>query len=358
MSAMSRRFLVLLLLCCVVGATCLSCTSSTTPGTTGGGSGGDGDLITLQGAGASFPFPIYDRWFKEFGEKNPDIRINYQSVGSGAGVTQFTEKLVDFGASDAAMSDEEIAKVEAGVQLLPMTAGAIVLAYNVLEIEEPLKLSRDAYTGIFLGKITKWNDPAIAAANPDVALPDSPIHVIRRSDGSGTTYVFTNHLSEINEEWKSGPGVHKSPNWPGETVGAKGNEGVTASLAQTPGSIGYIEYGYAKQANLKMASLENNSGKFVAPNTQSAQAALAGGEMPENLRLWLPDPAGEDAYPIVTYTWLLAYKKYEDPAKAAALKKAVEYCITDGQAISEEMGYIPLPENVVAVVKQAVETIE
>ena len=220
------------------------------------------------------------------------------------------DKTVDFGASDAAMTPEEIAKVDAGVQLLPMTAGSIVLAYN-LEGVDDLKLSRDAYVGIFLGKVTKWNDPAIVSANPGVKLPDGDINVVVRADSSGTSFVFTKHLSAISEEFAKSPGTNKMPNWPAGTK-SKGNEGVSAAISTTPGSIGYIEYGYAKGAKLKMAALQNKAGKYVEPTIASGQAALAATKMPDDLVVWVSDPEGDDAYPIVTYTWIMTYKKYAD----------------------------------------------
>jgi phosphate transport system substrate-binding protein len=314
-------------------------------------------LVELHGAGASFPAPLYDRWFKAFVASHPGIRVDYQSVGSGAGITQFTNKTVAFGASDAAMTDPEIAKVEKGVQLIPMTAGSIVLAYNLPQLTAPLRLSRAAYAGIFLGKITKWSDPAIAASNPGVKLPATNITVVHRADASGTTFVFTQHLTEISADWKAGPGKGTSPNWP-VGIGSKGNEGVTSSLQQTPGAIGYVEYGYAKQSGLTTAALENKTGAYVTASTASGQAALAGNELPENLRLFMPDPDGQDAYPIVTYTWLLAYRSYDTPDVANALKDVIRYCLDEGQKISEEMGYIPLPPSVVAADLKALDNIK
>jgi len=322
----------------------------------GGAASSGGPSVELHGAGASFPAPLYDRWFKDYVAAHPNVRVDYQSVGSGAGITQFTNKTVDFGASDAAMTDEEIAKVERGVQLIPMTAGSVVLAYNLPDLAQPLRLSRKAYADIFLGAITKWNDPAVAAANPGVKLPDLAITVVRRADSSGTTFVFTQHLSAISPAWKTGPGTSKSPNWPAG-VGAKGNEGVTSTIQQTPGALGYVEYGYAKLSALKMATLENKSGTYIEPTTASGQAALAGGQLPANLRLFLPDPDGKDAYPIVTYTWLLAYRQYDQNA-AAALKDVIRYCLDAGQRVSEEMGYIPLPTSVVAANLTALDEIK
>ncbi|MEC4805953.1 MAG: phosphate ABC transporter substrate-binding protein PstS [Jaaginema sp. PMC 1079.18] len=307
-----------------------------------------GSSVALTGAGASFPAPLYQNWFVQMNKAIPQIQVNYQSVGSGAGVEQFTAKTVDFGASDVAMKDEEIAAVDDNVLLLPMTAGSIVMAYNLEGIDE-LNLSREAYVEIFMGKITKWNDPKIAEANPDVELPDQDITVVHRSDGSGTTGVFTKHLSAISPEWESSIGEGKTVEWPttGNFVGGKGNEGVTAQITQTPGAIGYVEYGYANQNDLPVASLENQSGNFIAPSAESAAETLSAVELPENLRAFITDPEGDESYPIVTYTWLLVYKTYEDPDKAVAMEAAIEYGLTEGQKQSEELGYIPLPENVV-----------
>ena len=254
------------------------------------------------------------------------------------------------------MTPEEIAQVEAGVQLLPMTAGSIVLAYNV-EGVEGLKLSREAYVGIFQGTITKWNDPLIVSANPGAKLPASEIHVVVRADGSGTTFVFTKHLAAISEDFAKDPGVNKKPNWKVGTQ-SKGNEGVAEALHSTPGAIGYMEYGFAIGAKLKMATLENKAGKFVEPTIASAQAALENAEMPDDLVAWVPDPEGEASYPIVTYTWIMAYRKYADPAKAKILKDVLQYCLTDGQKDSEQLGYVPLPSAVTAKAIAALDNIE
>jgi len=302
--------------------------------------------VAITAAGASFPAPLYQRWFQDFNKINPKVQINYQSVGSGAGVEQFTKGTVDFGASDTAMKDDEIAKVPAdkGVILLPMTAGSIVIGYNLAELPE-LKLPRDVYVDIFAGKITKWNDAKIAAANPGAKLPDQAITIVHRSDGSGTTAVFTKHLSAISPDWKSAVGDGKTVQWP-VGVGAKGNEGVTAQVLQTAGSIGYVEYGYAKNNNLKYASLQNKAGTFVAPTDESASQALATVPLPENLRAFIEDPEGAQSYPIVTYTWMLVPKTVADPNKAKAIEAMVEYGLTEGQKVSSELGYVPLPQNV------------
>jgi len=313
------------------------------------------ESVKLQGAGASFPAPLYLKWFKSYSGAHPNVQVDYQSVGSGSGVKSFMDRTVDFAASDAAMKPEEMAKVDGGVQLLPMTAGKIVLAHSLKEVPS-LKLPREAYVGIFSGKITKWNDPAIAKENPDAKLPDAPINVIVRADSSGTTFVFTKHLSAISKEFAKDVGVNTMPNWPVGTK-SKGNEGITAALLTTPGSIGYIEYGYAKSQNLPMAVLQNKAGNFVVPTIESAQAALASGELPPDLIAWVSDPEGKDAYPIVTYTWMIFHKKYDNKAKAKALRALIDYGLTDGQKESEALGYVPLPPQVVTKVKAAAETI-
>ncbi|MBD2298265.1 phosphate ABC transporter substrate-binding protein PstS [Nostoc sp. FACHB-87] len=316
-----------------------------------------GGNVELIGAGASFPAPLYTTWFTELNKKYPSLQVNYQSVGSGAGVEQFIKGTVDFGASDVAMKDDEIQKVpqDKGVILLPMTAGSIVLAYNLPDVAE-LKLPRAVYTDILLGKIKTWNDPKIKAANPDAKLPDQAITVVHRSDGSGTTGVFTKHLSTISSEWKTKIGDGKTVNWP-VGVGGKGNEGVTAQIQQTQGSIGYVEYGYAKQNQLKYAALENKGGKFVVPTEESAAKTLEAVTLPENLRAFITDPEGADSYPIVTYSWIMAYKKYADPAKAKAVEAMIEYGLTEGQKLAPELGYVPLPQNVVQKVATAADQI-
>ncbi|QDV24286.1 phosphate ABC transporter substrate-binding protein PstS [Aureliella helgolandensis] len=326
-----------------------------------GASSGDSasSNIKLQGSGASFPAPLYGRWFKEYSTATAGVKVDYQAKGSGGGIKDFIEHTVDFAASDAAMNDEEIAQAKPGVVMLPMTAGSVVLAYNLAEFKQPLKLSREAYSKIFLGQISNWNDPAIAAANAGTALPDLPITVVHRADSSGTTFVVTNHLSAMSREFADGPGVGKSVNWPesDKFIASPKNDGVTATVMQTPGAIGYVEFGFAEQAKLPMAELENKSGNYVAPTLENAKAALAGVEMPADMRAWLPDPEGAQAYPIVSYTWLLCYTEYDEAEKAAALKQLVAWCLSEGQKSSAEMGYVPLPENVVSAVKAQLDSI-
>ena len=310
----------------------------------------------LSGAGATFPAPLYQRWGVEYNKAHPDVQVNYQSVGSGAGVKNFTAGVVDFGASDAAMSDAEITKVAKGAVRIPATAGEIVYTYNLPGISS-LNLSREAMAGIYRGTITKWNDPAIAKANPGAKLPDLAIQVAYRSDGSGTTYVFTQHLSAISKDFHDKIGTDKSVTFP-VGVGGKGNEGVTALVKQSPGAVGYVEYGYAKGNGLAMANLENKSGKFVAPGIQSGASTLANVKLPENLRIWPVDPEGATDYPIASFTWLLLYKKYDDAAKLKALKDFVAYGLTAGQSLSEELGYIPLPAPVVEKAQAALATVQ
>jgi len=341
MSRIGTVGLVPLALACCIS---VGCTESGTNAT-----------VRLQGAGASFPAPLYTKWFKEYGAQNPGVTIDYQSVGSGQGVRSVIDRNVDFGASDAAMTPEEMAEVEGGVQLLPMTAGAIVLGYNLDGVED-LKLSREAYAGIFMGTVTQWDDPLITKDNEGIAGLKGPINVVVRADSSGTTFVFSQHLSAISPEFSEKVGTNKQPNWPVGTK-SKGNEGITASLTSTPGSIGYIEFGYAAHTGVSMATLQNKEGSFVKPTFESAAASLAAVEMPADLIAWLPDPEGAESYPIVTYTWIICFKEYADPAKAEALKKALHWCLTEGQKFSESLGYIPLPEPVVAKVQVALDSI-
>ena len=317
-----------------------------------GGGTGVGNAVKLQGAGASFPAPLYLKWFKTYNGSHPNVQVDYQSIGSGGGVKSFMDRTVDFAASDAAMKTEDMAKVEGGVQLVPMTAGSIVLAYN-LDGVPSLRLSREAYSGIFLGKVTKWTDPIIAKENPGVKLPSEPVNVVVRADSSGTTFVFSQHLSAVSPEFAKSVGTNNMPNWPVGTR-SKGNEGVTASLLTTPGAIGYVEYGYAHSQNLHTATLENKSGNYVSATTDSAKAALASATLPPDLIVWVSDPVAKDAYPIVTFTWMILYKKYDNREKLDALKSLVAYGLTDGQKDSEALGYVPLPDAVVSQAQAAV----
>ncbi|HUK35358.1 MAG TPA: phosphate ABC transporter substrate-binding protein PstS [Vicinamibacterales bacterium] len=321
----------------------------------GGGAADTTNGVKLQGAGASFPAPLYTKWFKAYSSSHQNVLVDYQSVGSGSGVKSVIDHTVDFGASDAAMKPEDMAKVPEGVQLFPMTAGSIVLAYNLQGVPN-LQLSRKAYTGIFLGKITRWNDPAIVEANPGVKLPDLPVNVVVRADSSGTSFVFSQHLSAVSDDFGKSVGANTMPNWPTGTK-SKGNEGITAAILSTPGSIGYIEYGYAKSQMMAMATLENKSGKFVAASTASGQAALASAALPDDMIAWAKDPDVPEAYPIVTYTWLICYKKYPSKDKMQAVQELVKYGLTEGQKDAETLGYIPLPDTVVAKATSAIQNL-
>jgi phosphate transport system substrate-binding protein len=311
----------------------------------------------LNGAGSTFAALIMDRWIEEFAKADPNIRITYLPVGSGIGVTNFTQGIVDFAGSDAAMTDDQIAKVNRGVVLIPFTAGNIVLAYNLAGVET-LKLSREAYTGIFLGRITEWNDPAVARTNEGVTLPEAPITVCERSDGSGTTFVFTKHLSAISPEFKNQIGEGTTVIWP-TGITAKGNSGVAELIKKTPGAIGYIEYGYAKSNQLHFAQLENKSGAFVAATPATGALTLSATQFPsDRLRAWPSDPDGKEAYPIVTFSWFLLYKKYNSPEVLNALKKFVAYGLADGQKFADELGYIPIPKDIVGRCQAALASIE
>lgn len=315
------------------------------------------ERVMLRGAGATFPAPLYRKWIDVYTKANPNVAIEYQDVGSGEGTKLFLDNAVDFGASDSALSDEQIQQAKAGATLVPTTAGAIVLAYNLPDVEGTLKLSREVYADIFTGKIREWNDPRIQALNPDLKLPKQTITLIARQDSSGTTYALTSHLSAISEAWRKGPGIGKVVNWPGVSMTARGNEGVAGRIKRSWGSIGYVEYGFAKRLGLPVIHLQNKAGAFVEPNLNSGQAALAAnvGQIPANLRVFLPDPEGQDSYPIVTFTWLLLYDQYPDQRKAAALKGFVNWALTDGQRYGSEMGYIPLPDSVATLARAAVD---
>jgi phosphate transport system substrate-binding protein len=317
--------------------------------------------LRISGAGATFPEPLYVAWMRRYGEERPDVSFSYEGVGSGEGIKRFIAGAVDFGGSDAAMTDEQIAQVSRGVNLIPTTAGMVVLAYNLPGVEGELRLPRDVYVDIFLGKVWRWDDPRLVAANPDLVLPSKLIQPVVRRDGSGTTFAFTNHLSAVSLDWRDGPGTGTQIDWPGGAMTGVGNEGVAQKVKISLGSIGYMEYGFAKRLGLPVASLENRDGDFVKPGAGSGQAALAAAaaaDLPENLRLFVPDPPGPESYPIVTLSWLLLYGVYPEPEKAAALKAAVTWGLNQGQPIAEEMGYIPLPDNIAAAATRAVADIQ
>ncbi|MCS6959271.1 MAG: phosphate ABC transporter substrate-binding protein PstS [Pseudanabaenaceae cyanobacterium SKYGB_i_bin29] len=310
------------------------------------------ETISINGAGATLPAPLYLKWFQEYNRLFPNVQVSYQPIGSVAGVKQFQAQTVDFGASDVGMTPEEMQQVARGVVMLPVTIGSIVLAYNLPGIVE-LKLSRATYVDLFLGKIKRWNDPLIRQDNPDLSLPDQEVFVIRRSDASGTTGIFTQHLSAISQEWRDTVGSGTAVQWVEGTIGSRGNEGVTAQVAQQVGAIGYLELTYAKQNRLPMARLQNKAGNYVMANTATVREAISTLQLPENLLGFVPDPEGANAYPIVTYSWLLLYKSYSNPAQSRALREVVNWCITEGQKFAEELGFVPLSPELVPRVQAA-----
>jgi phosphate transport system substrate-binding protein len=314
-------------------------------------------VSALNGAGATFPYPIYSKWFDDYHKVKPELQINYQSIGSGGGIRQLTEKTVDFGASDGPMTDEQIAKAGGAVLHLPTVLGADVPVFNVAGIKE-LKLDGPALADIFLGKIAKWNDPALVKLNPGAALPDLAVTVVHRSDGSGTTYCFTDYLSKVSPEWQKTAGRGTAVNWP-VGIGGKGNEGVSGLVKQTPGSIGYVELIYATQNGIDFAWVKNKAGKFVKASVAGVTAAAAGAakNMPKDYRVSITDAPGASAYPISTFTWLLVYAKNPE-GKGAELKAFLRWMLKDGQKTAPALGYAPLPATVKAMVAKTVETIQ
>ena len=320
-----------------------------------------GSKVSLRGAGATFPAPLYEKWIQAYRQRVPGVTISYDAVGSGEGQRRFLADAVDFGASDSGLSDEQMARAKSGARLVPVTAGIVVLAYNLRGLSGPLKLSRDVYTDIFAGRIRTWSDPRIRAVNPGLNLPNRSITIVARQDASGTTFAFTNHLSALSETWRDrGPGVGNLVDWRGGAMLVRGNEGVAGRIKVSEGSIGYIEYHFAKRLGLPMTEVQNRAGRYVAPSDRSGQLALAStaGQIPASLRLFLPDPNGEESYPIVTYSWLLLYGRYPDRDKISALRKFVTWSLTDGQAYSRDLGYITLPAEVTALSLAALDRIE
>ncbi len=312
-----------------------------------------GPIVKLYGAGATFPSFLYLRWFDEYKRQHPNVRISYQPIGSAAGIQQFVAGTVDFGASEITLTPAEVAQVKRGVVFLPTAAGTIAVVYNLPGVKTGLKLSRQVLPAIFLGQITRWNDPKITALNPGVTLPDLPITVVHRSDGSGTTAAFTAYLSAISPAWQEKVGTGLNVQWPAG-VGIKDNAGIAAQIQQGAGTLGYVEYAFAKQLQLPTAALENKAGQYVEPTLEAGAKALAAIRLSEDLQGRVADPDGTDAYPIVTYSWLLAYKQYDDPAKAKALREVVQWGVTEGQKFGPDLGYVPLPAEIVQKVATAV----
>lgn len=308
----------------------------------------------LNGAGATFPYPIYSKWFDEYHKVHSDVKINYQSIGSGGGVKQFTAKTVDFGATDGPMNQKELFAVDGKSLHVPTVLGAVVPTYNIGTSDE-LKFSGDVLAKIFLGQIKTWDDAALKALNPGVALPSDPITVIRRADGSGTTYCFTDYLSAVSPDWKKQVGTGKAVNWP-VGLGGKGNEGVAGLVKQTRGAIGYVELIYAKNNNLAYGSVQNKAGKFVKADVASVSEAAANVEMPKDFRVSIVNASGEKSYPISTFTWLLVYESNSGKT-GAVLKDLLTWILEEGQKMAPELGYAPLPAKVKDMVKARIQTL-
>ncbi len=321
------------------------------------------NALLINGAGATFPYPIYSKWFDVYHTKNPNIQFNYQSIGSGGGIKQITEGTVDFGASDGPMNDEQLKAFQdkRGTAILhfPAVLGADVPTYNLSSVNGALNFTPDALAGIFLGKVTKWNDPAIASANKGANLPATDIVVVHRSDGSGTTYIWTDYLSKISDEWKTKVGKGTSVNWP-VGLGGKGNEGVTGLIKQTPNSIGYVELIYAVQNSIPYGTVKNSSGAFVKADLVSVTAAAAGAakSMPDDFRVSITDAPGKTAYPISSFTWLLIPQKFQDGAKRDAIKGFLKWMLNEGQDSVEALSYAKLPKEVVEKEKKAINNIQ
>jgi phosphate transport system substrate-binding protein len=313
---------------------------------------------TLNGAGATFPNPMYSKWFSEYHKVHADVEVNYQPIGSGGGIRQVTAGTVDFGASDMPMTDKQLQDVKAKILNIPTVLGAVVPAYNVPGVTEELKFTPDALAGIFLGKISKWNDKALTSVNPGVNLPDKDIIVVHRSDGSGTTFIWVDYLSKVSPEWKSQVGADTSVKWP-IGMGGLHNDGVAGMIRQLPGSIGYIELIYAVQNHIMYGSVRNSSGVFLKASLEGVTAAAASApKMPADFRVSITNAPGKDAYPISSFTWLLIPAQSKDPAKGKVLADFLNWMVTDGQKLASALDYAPLPDNVATKVKEAIKQVK
>jgi len=315
------------------------------------------DSTLINGAGGTFPYPIYSKWFDEYTKVNPSVTFNYASIGSGGGIKQITAKTVDFGASDGPMTMDQLTQAPGRIYHIPTVMGAVCVSYNVEGVGKGLKLTGDVLADIYLGKITKWNDPRITEQNAGVDLPDTSIVVMHRSDGSGTTYIFTDYLSKVSSEWKGKVGKSTSVNWP-LGLGGKGNEGVSGLIRQTPGSIGYIELAYAKENNIPYAFMKNQSGNYIEPTLESTSKAADGAVIPPDFRASVVNSPNPEAYPIASFTWLLIYKQMDDHVKGKAIVDFIRWAITDGQKYAEELDYAPLPPNVVALIQKKLDQVK
>ena len=313
--------------------------------------------VQINGAGATFPNPIYSKWFDEYQKTHTNVRINYQSIGSGGGIKQLSAQTVFFGASDMPMTDEQLKTAPGPILHFPTVAGGVVPIYNVEGVMQPLRFTGGVLADIYLGKIKKWNDAAIAKINPGVKLPVADIAVVHRSDGSGTTFIWCDFLSKVSAEYKQKIGASTSVNWPAG-VGAKGNEGVSGLVKQTPGAIGYVELIYATHNNISFGSVQNKAGQFVAASLQSVTAAAAGVTMPDDFRVSITNAPGKGVYPISSFTWILLYENAKDKAQAKTMVDFMKWALTDGQKFAGEMGYAPIPKNVVDMELKALATIK
>jgi phosphate transport system substrate-binding protein len=312
---------------------------------------------TLNGAGATFPNPMYSKWFSEYNKLHPDVQINYQSIGSGGGIRQVLNGTVDFGATDTPMSDEQLAQAKSKILHIPTVLGAVVPAYNVSGVSGEIKFTPETLAGIFLGKIQNWNDPALAQVNPGVRFPNQPIIVIYRSEGSGTTFIFTDYLSKVSEDWAKSVGKGASVKWP-VGVGGKGSEGVTGQVRQLQGSIGYVELIYAVENKITYGSVQNAAGNFVKASLNGVtEAAASVKAMPADFRVSITNAPGKTAYPISSFTWLLIPAQASDPKKGKIMADFLEWMASDGQKMTTQLSYAPLPANVVEKVKAAIKPI-
>ena len=313
---------------------------------------------TLNGAGATFPYPMYSKWFSEYSKLHSDVQINYQSIGSGGGIRQVTAGTVDFGASDMPMTDKQLSDAKAKILNIPTVLGADVPAYNIPGVTGEVKFTPDALAGIFLGKISRWNDKALTSANPDINFPDKEIIVVHRSDGSGTTFIWTDYLSKVSPEWKAQVGADTSVKWP-VGMGAKGNEGVSGLIRQMAGSIGYVELIYAVQNKISFGSVRNSAGSFVKASLDSVTAAAASApKMPADFRVSITNAPGKDAYPVASFTWLLIPAQAKDANRGKILHDFLDWMVNDGQQMTTALAYAPLPQNVAAKVKETIKQVK
>lgn len=317
-----------------------------------------GSRIKLNGAGATFPYPIYSKWFSDFQHVRPDLQINYQSIGSGGGIRQLLEGTVDFGATDGPMNDDQLRQAKVPILHIPTVLGAVVPAYNLPGLSGEIRFTSQALAGIYLGKIKNWRDNAIAEANPGMSLPDQPVAVVHRSDGSGTTFVFTDYLSKVSPEWQNKVGAGTSVSWP-VGLGGKGNEGVAGLVRQIPGSMGYIELVYAEQNKIPYGTVRNASGEFVRPGLESTTAAAASvKDMPADFRVSITNAPGRDAYPICSFTWLLIPTRFQDQAKAKAVRDFLNWMLGEGQKTASRLSYAQLPKQIVEKVRATIPQIQ